>query len=38
MDHDRSPLWTSHNIAKAIKSGLFAQPPAQCTKEENIAH
>ena len=38
MDHDLSPPWTSLNIAKAIKSGLFAQPPAQHTTEENIAH
>ena len=23
---------------KAIKSGLFTQPPAQCTIENNVAH
>ena len=37
MDHDLSPLWILLNIVKAIKSGLFAQPSAQCTIEENIA-
>ena len=38
MDHDLSPPWTLLNIMKAIKLGLFAQPPAQSTIEENIAH
>ena len=38
MDHDLSPHWTSLNIVKAIKSGLFAQPPVQHTIEENKAH
>ena len=38
MDHDLSPPWTLLNIAKAIKSVLFAQPSAQFTLEENIAH
>ena len=38
MDHDLSPPWTLLNIAKAFKLGLLAQPPAQCTIEENIAH
>ena len=38
MDHDLSPPWTLLNIMKAIKSGLFRQPPAQCTIEKNIAH
>ena len=38
MDHDLSPPWTLLNITKAIKSGLFAQPPPQCTIEKNIAH
>ena len=38
MDHDLSPPWTLLNIAKAIKSGLFAQPLAQHSIEENIAH
>ena len=38
MDHDLRPPWTSINIAKAIESGLFTQPPAQCTIENNIAH
>ena len=38
MDHDLSPPWTSLNIVKAVKSGLFAQPSAQCRVEENIAH
>ena len=37
MDHDLSPPWTLLNIAKAIKSGLFLQPPAQHTIERNIA-
>ena len=37
-DHDLSPPWTSLNIVKAIKSGLFAQPPAQLAIKENIAH
>ena len=37
MDHDLSPPWTSLNIMKAIKSELFAQPPAQCMIEKNIA-
>ena len=36
-DHDLSPPWTSLNIVKAIKSGLFLQPPAQRTIERNIA-
>ena len=38
MDHDLCPRWTSLNITKAVKSGLFAQPPAQSTIEKNIAH
>ena len=38
MDHDLSPSWTSLNIAKAIKAGLFAQPSAPHTIEENIAY
>ena len=38
MDHDLSPPWTLLNIMKAIKSVLFAQPPAQHTIEKNIAH
>ena len=38
IDHDLSPPWTLFNITKAIKSGLYAQPSAQCTIEENIAH
>ena len=33
MDDDLSPHWTSLNIVKAIKSGLFLQPPAQHTIE-----
>ena len=37
MDHNLSSPWTSLNFAKAIKSGLFLQPPAQCTIERNIA-
>ena len=37
MDHDLSPPWTSLIIVKAIKSGLFTQPPAQHTIERNIA-
>ena len=36
MDHDLIPPWTLLNIAKAIKSGLFAEPPAQCTIGKNI--
>ena len=35
---DLSPPWTSLNIVKAIKSGLFTQPPAQHTIEKNVAH
>ena len=38
MDHDLSPPWTLLNITKAIKSGFFTQPPAQCKIEKNIAH
>ena len=38
MDHDLSPPWASLNIVKAIKSGLFTQPPAQHTIEKNVAH
>ena len=38
MDHDLSPPWTSLNIMKAIKVGLFTQPLAQCTIEENKAY
>ena len=37
MDHDLCPPWTSPNIVKAIKSGLFPQPPAQCIIGKNIA-
>ena len=37
MDHDLSPPWTLLNIMKAIKSGLFLQPPGQCVIERNIA-
>ena len=37
MDLDLSPPWTSLNIVRAIKAGLFAQPSAQCTIEENKA-
>ena len=38
MDHDLSPPWTSHNIVKAIKAGLFAQPLLQCTTEKKKAY
>ena len=38
MYHDLSPPWTLLNIMKTIKAGLFAQPSAQCTIEENIAY
>ena len=37
MDHDLSPPWTLHNIAKALKFGLFIEPPEQSTIERNIA-
>ena len=37
MDHDLSRPWTSLNLVKAIKSGLFTEPPAQCTIEKNVA-
>ena len=37
MEHDLSPPSTLLNIMKAIESGLFLQPPAQCTIERNIA-
>ena len=38
MDHDLSPPLTSLNIVKAIKAGLFAQPSAQCIRDENTAY
>ena len=38
MDHDLSPPWTSHNITKAIKAGLFAQPLPQHTIEKKKAY
>ena len=38
MDHDLSPPWTLLNIVKPIKSGLFTQPPAQCTIEKKKVH
>ena len=37
-DHDISPPWTSLNIVKAIKAGLFAQPSPQCIRDENTAY
>ena len=38
MDHDISPLWTSLNITKAIKAGLFALPPPPCTMQGKRAY
>ena len=38
MDHDLSPPWTSLNIVKAIKAGLFAQPSEQILREHNAAY
>ena len=38
MDHDLSPPWTSLNIMKAIKAGLFALPPPLCTIEGKRAY
>ena len=38
MDHDLSPPWTSLNIVKAIKAGLFAQPSEQILREYNAAY
>ena len=38
MDHELSPPWTLLKIMKAIKSGLFTEPPEQCTILKNIAH
>ena len=38
MDHDLSPPSTSLNIAKAIKTGLFAQPLPPCTIEKKKAY
>ena len=37
MDHDLSPPWTLLNITKALKFGLFIEPPEQCIIERNIA-
>ena len=37
MDHDLSPPWTLLNIAKALKFGLFIEPPEQHTIERNKA-
>ena len=36
MDHHLDPPWTLLNIMKAIKSGLFAEQPVQCTIGKNI--
>ena len=38
MDHDLSPPWTSLNITKAIKAGLFAQPSEQILRKDNAAY
>ena len=38
MDHDISPLWTSLNIAKAVKAGLFALPPPPHTMQGKRAY
>ena len=38
MDHDLSPPWTSLNIVKAIRAGLFALPPPPCTTERKKAY
>ena len=35
--HDLSPHWTSFNIAKALKFGLFIESPEQHTIERNEA-
>ena len=37
IDHHLSPPWTSLKIAKALKFGLFIEPPEQHTIERNIA-
>ena len=37
MHHDLSPPWTSLNMAKALKFGLFIIPPEQQTIERNKA-
>ena len=37
MDHDLSPPWTLLNIAKALKIGLFIEPPEQHAIERNKA-
>ena len=37
MDHDPSPHWTSLNMVKALKFGLFIIPPEQQTLERNKA-
>ena len=37
MDHHLSPPWTLLSITKALKFGLFIEPPEQCTIERNIA-
>ena len=38
MDLDLSPPWSSLNIMKAIKAGLFAQPLPPCTTEKKKAY
>ena len=38
IDHDLSPPWTSLNIPKAVKAGLFAQPLPPCTTERKKAY
>ena len=37
IDRDLSPPWTLLYIVKAIKSGLFTEPPAQLIIGKNIA-
>ena len=37
MDHDLSPPWTSLNMVKTLKLGLFIIPPQQRTLERNKA-
>ena len=38
MDLDLGPRWTSLNIMKAIKAGLFAQPLPPGTTEKKKAY
>ena len=38
MDHDLSHPWTSLNISKAIKTGLFALPLPPCTTDKKKAY